>query len=121
MLTALGEREALIARTEREAGKALATMTRAEGLSLREAVDWCASALSVREATRLRRLAEIPEVSDATAVSDDPGDDLGDDWGDDQGGEPTDRCPGGRERPGSRSCLPAALMAGTGRRRLPAG
>ena len=79
MLTALGEREALIARTEREAGKALATMTRAEGLSLREAVDWCASALSVREATRLRRLAEIPEVSDATAASDDPGDDPGDD------------------------------------------
>ena len=32
-------------------------MTDQEGLSLREAVDWCGSAVTVREVTRLRRLA----------------------------------------------------------------
>lgn len=35
---------------------ALRTMTDEEGLSLREAVDWCGSGVSVREVTRLLRL-----------------------------------------------------------------
>jgi hypothetical protein len=43
VLTALGERDALIRDPERRAGQALRTMTDDEGLSLRAAVDWCGS------------------------------------------------------------------------------
>ena len=42
---------------ERRAGEALRTMTDDEGLSVREAADWCGSGVTVREVTRLRRLA----------------------------------------------------------------
>jgi hypothetical protein len=35
-------------------------MTEAEGLSLCDAVDWCGSSVTVREVTRLRRLAHDP-------------------------------------------------------------
>jgi hypothetical protein len=56
VLTALGERDALVRDAERRAGQALRTMTDEEGLSLREAVEWCGSSVSVREITRLRRL-----------------------------------------------------------------
>jgi len=56
VLTALGERDALVRDAERRAGQALRTMIDEEGLSLREAVDWCGSGLSVREITRLLRL-----------------------------------------------------------------
>ena len=46
---------------ERRAGEALQTMTIDEGLSLREAVEWCGSGtLTVREVSRLRRLAHDP-------------------------------------------------------------
>src|SRR5829696_8080113 len=41
VLTALGERDALVQDAERRAGQALRTMTDNEGLSVREAVDWC--------------------------------------------------------------------------------
>jgi hypothetical protein len=61
VLTALGERDALVRDVERRAGQALRTMTEDEGLSLREAVEWCGSgALTVREVTRLRQLAHDP-------------------------------------------------------------
>src|SRR5215207_7737253 len=53
VLTALGERDALVRDTEQRAGQALRTMTDKEGLSPREAVDWCGSGLTVREITRL--------------------------------------------------------------------
>ena len=56
VLTALGERDALIRDAERRAGQALRTMTDNEGLSVREAVDWCSGGLTVREITRLLRL-----------------------------------------------------------------
>jgi hypothetical protein len=56
VLTALGERDALVRDAERRAGQALRTMTDEEGLSLREAVEWCGSSVSVREITRLLRL-----------------------------------------------------------------
>ena len=49
VLTALGERDALVRDAERRAGQALRTMTDDEGLSLREAVDWCGSGVTVRE------------------------------------------------------------------------
>ena len=53
VLTALGERDALVGDAERRAGQALRTMTNEEGLSLREAADWCGSGVTVREITRL--------------------------------------------------------------------
>jgi hypothetical protein len=61
VLTALAERDALVWDAERRAGQALRTMIDDEGLSVREAVDWCGSRVTVREMTRLRRLAhELP-------------------------------------------------------------
>jgi hypothetical protein len=56
VLTALGERDALVRDTERRAGQALRTMTDDEGLSVREAADRCGSRVTVREITRLLRL-----------------------------------------------------------------
>ena len=56
VLTALGERDALVRDAERRAGQALRTMTDDEGLSLREAVEWCGNGVTVREITRLLRL-----------------------------------------------------------------
>jgi len=61
VLTALGERDAAVRDAERRAGEALQTMTIDEGMSLREAVEWCGGgALTVREVTRLRQLAHDP-------------------------------------------------------------
>jgi hypothetical protein len=59
VLTAIAEREAAVAETERRAGAALREMTEAEGLTLREAVQWCGEEIAVREATRLRRLGRV--------------------------------------------------------------
>jgi uncharacterized protein HemX len=56
VLTALGERDALVRDAEQRAGQVLRTMTKDEGLSLREAADWCGSGVTVREITRLLRL-----------------------------------------------------------------
>ena len=56
MLTAAGEREATIAATEQGAGAALQAMISDEALAVSEAVQWCAGAVSHREATRLRQL-----------------------------------------------------------------
>ena len=58
VLTAVGERDAAVASVERRAGAALAEMTEVEGLTMREAVDWCGEQINVREANRLRRLVE---------------------------------------------------------------
>jgi hypothetical protein len=58
VLTAIGERDAAIAEAEHRAGQALVAMTQDEGLTLREAVDWCGDQVTVHEATRLRRLAK---------------------------------------------------------------
>ncbi len=68
VLTAVGERDAAVAETEQRAGEALLAMTAGEGLSLRDAVKWCGETLSVRDATRLRRLA-VPE---GTAAQEQP-------------------------------------------------
>jgi len=56
VVTALGERDAAIHDSERRAGEALRIMTDIEGISVREAVDWGASGLTVREMTRLRHM-----------------------------------------------------------------
>ena len=57
VLTVLGERDGAVWDAERRAGEALQTMTDDEGLSVREAADWCGNAVTMREVTRLRRLA----------------------------------------------------------------
>jgi hypothetical protein len=54
VLTATGEREATIAATEQGAGAALRAMITDESLTVSEAVQWCAGAISHREATQLR-------------------------------------------------------------------
>ena len=54
VLTATGEREATIAATKQGAGAALQAMITDESLTVSEAVQWCAGAISHREATQLR-------------------------------------------------------------------
>ena len=54
---AVAERDAAVAAIERRAGQALHAMTSDEGLTLAEAVDWCGAGLTIREASRLRRMA----------------------------------------------------------------
>jgi hypothetical protein len=56
VLTALGERDATIAATEQRAGAALQAMITDEHLTVAEAVQWCAGAITHREAGRLRQL-----------------------------------------------------------------
>lgn len=74
VMVAIGQRDAAVAETEKRAGEALRELTEVEGLSLGEAVEWCGETVTVREATRLRRLANAGGES-----SGDVGDDLGDD------------------------------------------
>jgi hypothetical protein len=57
VLTALGERDGAVKDAERRAGEALRAMSEDEGLSVREAAEWCGTGITVREVTRLRRLA----------------------------------------------------------------
>jgi hypothetical protein len=61
VLTATGEREATIAATEQRAGAALQAMITDKSLTVSEAVQWCAGAISHREATRLRHLTPGPQ------------------------------------------------------------
>ena len=58
VLVAVRERDAAMADANRRAGQALCEMTEDEGLSVREAVQWCGDEITTREATRLRRLVE---------------------------------------------------------------
>jgi len=64
VVTALAERDALVLACEARAATALRSLTEDEGLSLREAVQWCGGVeqLTVREAARLRKV----EVTDTT-------------------------------------------------------
>lgn len=58
VLVAIGQRDAAVAETEKRAGEALRELTEVEGLSVGEAVEWCGETITVREATRLRRLSD---------------------------------------------------------------
>jgi hypothetical protein len=58
VLTALGERDATISATEQRAAAALQAMITDEHLTVAEAVQWCAGAISHREAGRLRQRSE---------------------------------------------------------------
>jgi hypothetical protein len=64
VLVAIRERDAAVADADCRAGKALREMTEDEGLSVREAVEWCGDEITTREATRLRRVAEDVEVGE---------------------------------------------------------
>lgn len=61
VMTAVREREIWVAKAERMAGDALREMTAVEGLSLREAVEWCGHSVDLREATRLRKVGTMPD------------------------------------------------------------
>lgn len=60
VLVAVAERDAAVSTLEARAGEALRQMTETEGLSLREAVQWCGDGVSFREASRLRLRAGTP-------------------------------------------------------------
>ena len=60
VLVAVSERDASIQAAERRAGLALRVMTDREGLSLREVVEWCGGEITLRDATRQRRLVSDP-------------------------------------------------------------
>jgi len=49
VLTALGERDGAVRDAELRAGGALLAMTDDQGLSVREAVEWCGSAVTLRK------------------------------------------------------------------------
>lgn len=57
VLVALAERDQAVRLSEQRAGVALQELTQVEGLPIRETVHWCADQITVREATRLRRIA----------------------------------------------------------------
>jgi hypothetical protein len=67
VMTAIGERDAAVAAAERRAAHALREMTDVEGLPLSEAVAWCDGQISMREATRLRRLLDGAGGTDVSA------------------------------------------------------
>jgi hypothetical protein len=50
-----------VAATEKRAGAALRQMIDVEGLTLREAVEWCGEEISMRESTHLRHLTDEPD------------------------------------------------------------
>ena len=76
VMVAVAERDQVVEQTERRAGEALQELTEIEGLSLREAVEWCGEALDEREATRLRRIVQVEEKHAAVAASAGPGRDA---------------------------------------------
>lgn len=61
---ALMERDEAVAGAEGRAGEALRTMTKEEGLSVREALAWCGEPVSVREAARLVKAAAPTGTTD---------------------------------------------------------
>lgn len=64
LMTALEEREATVQRCDAMAGATLRKMTDDEGLSLREAMEWCGPDLSRAEATRLRKIGADEDEGD---------------------------------------------------------
>ncbi len=58
VLSALRERDDVVARFERRAGDALRALVVDEGVGAAEAAQWCAGSVTTREAARLRRLAQ---------------------------------------------------------------
>jgi len=69
VMVAIGQRDAAVAEAEKRAGEALRELTEREGLSLGEAVEWCGETVTVREATRLRRLAAVDRDDSAPTTA----------------------------------------------------
>ena len=63
VLTALEERKSAIADCEGRAGLALQKLTEDEGLSVRQAVEWCGGGLTNREVARLIRIQKGNRVN----------------------------------------------------------
>lgn len=57
VLVAIRERDAAVLDADRRAGEALTEMVDTEGLSARDAAQWCGKEVSTREVARLRRVA----------------------------------------------------------------
>jgi len=69
VMVAIGQRDAAVAEAEKRAGEALRELTEVEGLSLGEAVEWCGETVTVREATRLRRLCAVDQDDSVPATT----------------------------------------------------
>lgn len=65
VMTAFKERDASAKEAERRAGDALQRMTTDEGLTLREAVEWCGDSVDLHEAARLRKLSAMTSSVEA--------------------------------------------------------
>ena len=63
-LMALAERDAAVAVAEQRVGEAVMKLTKDEGLTLPEAVEWFDGQVSVREASRLRSLVSEAQPGD---------------------------------------------------------
>lgn len=70
LMTALEERDATVQRCDARAGATLRKMTDDEGLSLREALEWCGPQLSRAEAVRLRKIGADEEGTDEASAVD---------------------------------------------------
>ncbi|WP_082748090.1 hypothetical protein [Nocardioides jensenii] len=68
VMLAIGERDAAVTAAEQRAGNALREMTAIEGVTLREAAEWCGDQIGLREATRLRRLADQAQSDECAAA-----------------------------------------------------
>jgi hypothetical protein len=97
VLTALGERDRAVKDAEMRAGEALRAMSVDEGLSVREAVEWCGTGITVREVSRLRRLAATRAPADGCATAE---------------RRRSGRAASGRERPGDGGAVPVKGAAG---------
>jgi hypothetical protein len=75
VIAAIDERDQVVERTEQRAGEALRELIDVEGLGVRETVQSCGAKIDEREATRLRRIAQIDEEQ-AVAASVNPGRDT---------------------------------------------
>jgi hypothetical protein len=60
VLTAHGEGDAMVREAERRAGRVLLAMIDDQGLSLREAVDWCGNGVTLRDDLATPPAQEVP-------------------------------------------------------------
>lgn len=67
-ITAVLERDEFVALAEQRAGAALREMTEVEGLTLREAVEWCGEVLTEAEARRLRQITADADAGAPVSV-----------------------------------------------------
>ena len=64
VVAALREGDRLVEQAELAAGQALRALTMDEGVSVADATRWCAGAVTTRDVSRLRRLADpVPKAS----------------------------------------------------------